>query len=121
MANIFLNAVSEKMIHTNQKADGTEFANITIPYADSKTGYASFGVNAGQVMDAKKKDGTLIAGMKNVLLGKPEGKRRVSVCTKAPKKGDKVYSNIELTNEQIAEAFNTARAEYKAAQAQAEA
>ena len=119
MANLFLNAVSAKMIHENTTADGKVFANITIPYEGSKTGLASFGVNLGQVMDAKRKDGSLIDGMKNVLLGKPEGTRQVSVCTKQTKAGKRTYENVALTNQQIADAFNAARAEYKAAQATA--
>ena len=121
MANIFLNAVSSKMLHTNTTSEGKEFVNVTIPYAGSKTGLASFGVNSGQVLDAKRKDGTVIDGMKNILLGKAEGTRQVSVCTKMTKAGKKTYASVALTNQQIADAFNAARAEYKAALAQAPA
>lgn len=117
--NIFLNAVSVKMIHENETSEGKKFANVTIPYADSKTGLASFGVNLGQVMQATRKDGTEIEGMKNILLGKPEGTRQVSVCVKQTKAGKRTYENVTLTNAAIAEAFNAARAEYKASLAQA--
>ena len=52
----FINFISEKMLHTNRTADGKEFVNVSFPCAQSKTGYASFGVNMGQILDAKKKE-----------------------------------------------------------------
>ena len=120
--SLFLNAVSVKMLHKNSRTDGSkDFVNVTIPYAASKSGYASFGVNVGQVFDATRKDGTEIKDMKNVLLGKADGKRQLSICTKLTKKGQKTYGQIEVTNQQILDAFTTARASYKASLATATA
>ena len=48
--NLFLNYVSEKLIHSNKTADGArQFANVSVPVAGSDNGYGSFAVNLGQV------------------------------------------------------------------------
>lgn len=112
----FINFISEKMLHVNKTADGKEFVNVSFPCSESKTGYASFGVNLGQVLDAKKHDGTVVAGYKSVLLGDAEKTRKVSVATN--KKGTN-FKNIEMTNAAIADAFEESRKAYKAAAATA--
>lgn len=108
----FINFISEKMLHVNKTSDGKEFVNVSFPCAESKTGYASFGVNLGQVLDAKKHDGTVVSGYKSILLGDAEKTRKVSIATN--KKGTN-YKNIELTNAQIAAEFENSRKTYKAA------
>ena len=108
----FINFISEKMLHVNKTTDGKEFVNVSFPCAQSKTGYASFGVNMGQVLDAKKKDGTVVSGYKSILLGDAEKTRKVSVATN--KKGTS-FKNIELTNAQIAAEFEESRKAYKIA------
>lgn len=108
----FINFISEKMLHVNKTADGKEFVNVSFPCAQSKTGYASFGVNMGQVLDAKKKDGTVVAGYKSVLLGDAEKTRKVSVATN--KKGTS-FKNIEMTNAAIADSYEASRKAYKEA------
>ena len=112
----FINFISEKMLHVNKTSDGKEFVNVSFPCSESKTGYASFGVNLGQVLDAKKHDGTVVAGYKSILLGDAEKTRKVSVATN--KKGTS-FKNIELTNAQIADAFEESRKAYKSATATA--
>lgn len=112
----FINFISEKMLHVNKTADGKEFVNVSFPCSESKTGYASFGVNLGQVLDAKKKDGSIVAGYKSILLGDAEKTRKVSVATN--KKGTS-YKNIEMTNAAIADAFEESRKAYKSATATA--
>ena len=112
----FINFISEKMLHVNKTADGKEFVNVSFPCAESKTGYAAFAVNMGQVLDAKKHDGTVVAGYKSILLGDAEKTRKVSVATN--KKGTS-YKNIEMTNAAIADAFEESRKAYKAAAATA--
>lgn len=113
MANLFLNYVSEKLIHANQTEDGSrEFANVSIPVEGSKSGYGSFAVNKGQILDATKKDGTVVPGMKNILLGAPEKTRKVSI-----QKG-KSYKTIEMTNQEIVDAVAASRKAYRAAQAE---
>lgn len=114
--NKFINFISEKMLHVNKTADGKEFVNVSFPCRESKTGYASFGVNLGQVLPAKKHDGTIVSGYKSILLGDAEKTRKVSVATN--KKGTS-FKNIELTNAQIADAFEESRKAYKIATATA--
>lgn len=114
--NKFINFISEKMLHVNKTADGKEFVNVSFPYAESKTGYASFGVNLGQVLDAKKHDGTVVSGYKSILLGDADKTRKVSIATN--KKGTS-YKNIEMTNAAIADSYEASRKAYKAAVATA--
>lgn len=113
--NAWLNYVSEKLIHTNKTADGArQFANVSVPVAGSDNGYGSFAVNLGQVLDSTKKDGSVVAGMKNILLGDPEKSRKVSIL-----KGGQ-YETIEMTNAQIVTAVAESRKAYRAAEADAE-
>lgn len=110
MANLFLNYVSEKLIHTNQTSDGSrQFANVSIPVANSDNGYGSFAVNIGQVLQATKKDGTVVSGMKNILLGDPAKTRKMSVLVGG------AYESVEMTNQQIADAVAESRKAYRAA------
>ena len=60
--NVFLNWISEKMIHINATGEGRQFASISFPCKDSATGYASVGVNMGQLLPATKKDKTVAEG-----------------------------------------------------------
>ena len=111
--NSWLNYVSEKMIHQNQTAEGKEFANISIACPNSKTGLATIAVNLGQILDSTKKDGSVVDGMKNVLLGAPEKTRKVSIL-----KGGQ-YETVEMTNAQIVKAVAESRKAYRAAEAEA--
>lgn len=113
--NVFINFISEKMLHTNTTATGKDFVNVSIPCAQSKTGYASFGVNLGQILNATKRDGSIVAGYKSILLGEADKTRKVSVATN--KKGTS-YKDIEMTNAAIADAFNAARNAYHQTQVQ---
>ena len=116
--NVFLNFVNEAMLHTNAKKDGSgEVVNVSIPCVESKTGYGSFAVNPGQVLDARLKDGSTKDGYKSILLGAPDKVRKVSICTKMTKAGKATYETIELTNQAIADAVSAARKAYVAAQA----
>ena len=116
MANVFVNYVSEKLIHSNQTKDGgRQFANVSVPVPTdvSLSGLGSFAVNLGQILDAKKKDGTVVEGYKNLLLGAPDKTRKVSVQTADG------YAQIEITNAAIAEYFVVSRKAYRAAQKEA--
>lgn len=111
--NAWMNYISEKMVHINKTADGKEFANISIACPKSKTGLATIAVNLGQVIDATKKDGSVVEGMKNVLLGDPAKSRKVSIATN--KKGTN-FKTVEMTNQEIAEMVLAERQAYRAAQ-----
>lgn len=118
MANVFMNFVNEAMLHTNAKKDGSgEVVNVSIPCAESKTGYGSFPVNPGQVLDARLKDGSTKDGYKSILLGAADKTRKVSIATKVTKAGKATYGTIEMTNQQIIDSVNAARKAYVAAQA----
>lgn len=120
--SVFMNFVSEKLVHKRDgKNEGEVFYNVSIPYADSKTGFASVSVSAGQKLPATKKgqDGERVAveGFCSILLGAPEKTRKLSVCTKAATKKKKAeYGTVELTNAQIAEIYEASRKAYKEAQ-----
>ncbi len=110
---VFLNRVSEKMIHEAQGAKGP-FYNVNFDWKDSTTGFASVSVRPAQVMECKDKNGTVLEGKKNILLGDPGTKREISV-----KQADGSFAKVEVTVEQIKEAFDNARAEYRKSQKKA--
>ena len=114
MANLFLNYVNEKLIHQNTTEDDSrQFANVSVPVKSSKSGYGSFAVNLGQVLDATKKDGSVVEGYKNILLGDANKTRKVSI-----KKGKK-YVKVEMTNQEIVNAVAESRKAYRANTAKA--
>ena len=112
--NIFMNFVSEAMIHINKTTEGKEFANISIPCSKSTTGYASVAVNLGQVLPATKKDGTVVDGYKSILMGSADKTRKVSIATGKKRIS---YKDIEMTNQEIVDCVNAARKAYRASQA----
>lgn len=118
--NIFMNWVSKSLIHEAHKDDKV-FYNLSIPYAESKTGYASLSLSKGQVLDATKRNGEVNPAFASVLLGAPEKTRKLSICTKITKAGKKTYGEIELTNKQIADLYEESRKAYKAQTAAAQA
>ena len=122
MSNTFVNRVAEAMIHeqttTGKDGQPRTFYNVSVRNPESKTGYSSFSLNKGQVLPCTKKDGTVVDGMRNLFLGDAEKTRKVSVCTrKAAAKRAATYTNVEMTNAQIAELFAADYAAYKAAKA----
>ena len=117
----FINHYPAQMVHINKSVnpDGTEreFASVSFSCTESKNGYATFSVNMGQLLPATKKDGTVVKGRYSILLGDAEKTRKVSIATNNPKdRSRRKYATVELTNEQIAEYVNTARAAYHEAQ-----
>ena len=112
--NVFANYVSEKLIHKATAGDKT-FYNVSIPCAASTNGYGSISLSAGQIVTATKKDKTVVTGYKNLLLGKEDGIRKVSVKTKDG------YAVIEMSNKEILAAIEANRAAYKATKAVATA
>ena len=115
--NLFINFVSEKMLHRqSNKKDGREFYSVSVSCAESVNGYGTFPITTKQLFDSTKNKGTeIVAGFKNILLGKPEKTRKVSVQTGIDAEGKPVYSDIEMSNKQIFDAFEAEREAYKAA------
>ena len=77
MANtIFLNNVKTAFIRetTFVGASGQKKFNISVPVskAISESGYITFVASEKQLFDVKRRDGSIIAGLKNILLGDEE-------------------------------------------------
>jgi len=104
---LFINGISENLIHANQTTEGKPFYNVSIPMASSKTGWASVSVAAGQVITRTNKAGV---EYKSIYLGKPETKRQVSIATT---KTTGKYKVVEMTNQELKDAYDSARANYK--------
>jgi len=104
--NIFVNGVSGKLITARTK-NGSEktFKSVSLP------GIGNIAVNDKQVMAAKRKDGTIVEGMYNILLGKPGSTKTVSVGSK-----EAGYHDEKLAVEAIATAWAESRKAYRAAQ-----
>lgn len=128
MANntVWLNGISGKLIHTNKTVKG-EITNVSFPVDKklSDTGYASVSVfSAKMVKPATTKEGQPVLSknggdqLMNVGLGAPEANRQVSV-TKIDAKGNRSYEKVEMTNQQIKDAYEASRSAYRAAVAQA--
>ncbi len=118
----FINHYPAGMIHFNTTTDkdGNErqFANVSFNCPESKSGYGTFSVSMGQLLPATRKDGTVVNGRYSILLGDADKTRKVSVATNNPRdRSKRKYASVLLTNAQIAEYVNTARAEYREAQA----
>lgn len=114
--NAWMNHVSNRMVHS-ATANGKTFYNVSFPYAESITGFASVSVSEGQVRQSTKRDGTVSETTKNILLGAPEKIRQVSICTVPAANGEKAqYAKVEMTNAQIVEAYEASRKAYKEAQ-----
>ncbi len=105
-----MNFISEKMIHATKNSEGKEFFNISFSCPISANNIASFALNPGQILDATKKDGTVVAGYKNLLLGNSDKTRKVSI-----QKIDGSYESIEMKNSDIAKYADDARKEYQKA------
>lgn len=117
---IFMNYVSRNLVHaqttTDKKGDKRTFYNVSVPVADSANGYGSFSVNAGQVFASTKRDGTEISGLCSILLGAPEKTRKVSIACRKTKRSKITYTDVEMTNQAILDAWIASRKNYREAQ-----
>lgn len=118
---VFLNFRPDATIREQTTGDGKTFYNVSVPCPQSKSGWGSFGVNPAQIYAATNRStGEVVEGYGNILLGNPDGKRQVSICTKLAKgKAKAVYATIEMTNADIAAMVAQDRKEYLAAKADA--
>lgn len=113
---VFLNFRPNATIREQKTGDGKTFYNVSVPCPQSKSGWGSFGVNPGQVYAATKRDGTVVDGYSSILLGKPEGTRQVSICTKLAKgRAKAAYETITMSNADIAAMVAEDRKAYLAA------
>ena len=117
--NTFMNWVSTKMLHNNKTTDGREFVSVSFPCSRSASGFAPVGVSLNQVLPATKKDKTVVNGFKNILLGKPDGERKVSIAVDTD--AGRTYESVTMTNTEIAAEFDADRAAYRESKAAATA
>ena len=117
-SNVFFNFVPESLCHPNVTKAGKPFTNVSFYCDKSATGLASLSVNNGQVLDARKKDGTVVKGFKSILIGRGTGKHKVSIPTGDAKNP---YKYVDMTNSEIVDCIETARAAYNKKKAEAEA
>ena len=116
----FIGHYSEKMVHIRNTDNGRQFASVSINIPESKTGYGTISVNLGQLLPARKMDGTIVDNRYTILLGNRDKTRKVSICTKkATKTKPAQYDVITKTNGEIADMVAEARAAYAEAQAEA--
>lgn len=109
--NVFINFISEKMLHLQtNKADGRQFYSVSIACPASANKFGTIAVTEKQVFAATKTKGTqVVDGFKNLLLGRPEKTRKVSILN-----ADGSYGTVEMTNAEILQAFDAEREAYKA-------
>ena len=117
MANVWLNYVSEKMIHIykTKNRGGKEFASISIKCPQSKTGFATLAVNLKQIFNTTRKDGSIVEGYKNILLGKEDEIREIPIYKISNNIADGLPSCIKMwmKNREIAEAVTEAHKAYE--------
>ena len=118
--NAWINWVNTGLVRTayNKKTERT-FKSISSPYANSQNGFIVISVSNNQTFASKHRNGMENQSYVDVLLGKPDKLRKVSICTKAPVKDvcQGEYKDVYITNAEIAESFNASRKAYKTAKA----
>lgn len=110
-ANVFINFISDKMLHLQtNKSDGRNFYSVSIACPQSANKFGTIAVAEKQVFAATKNKGQqVVDGFKNVLLGRPEKSRKVSILN-----ADDTYGTVEMTNAEILSAFDAEREAYRA-------
>lgn len=109
VVNSWINGIPVGIVREKTSAEGHKFFNVSLPVSSElglKGEWISMAVNAGQVRKSKKD------GFVNILLGKPEGTRKVSY-----KKG-KSFVTAEVSNSAIAGAYTEHRKAYAESQAE---
>lgn len=107
----FINFISTQLLHIQRnKSDNREFISVAVACPQSKSGFGTIAVNPKQILPATKKDGTVVDGFSNILLGDADRERKISICT-----GRKKYKTVSMTNQQIADMFDNERSLYKEA------
>lgn len=111
--NAWINYISNSLVRDAATKDGKTFKSISVPVATdiSEDGFMSITANNATVYASKTRAGVVSDRFVNVLLGKPEATKKVSV------KKNGAYEKIEMTNADIAAAFKASRDAYRAAQA----
>ena len=109
--NVFINFISDKMLHLQtNKSDGRNFYSVSIDCPASANKFGTIAVTEKQVFAATKNKGTeVVDGFKNVLLGRPDKMRKVSILN-----ADGTYGTVEMSNADILKAFDAEREAYKA-------
>ena len=109
--NSWINYISASLVRTQSHGERT-FKSVSVPVLKdiSEDGFMSIAVNDGQVYQSKTKDGQVSDRFVNILVGKPEASKKVSV------KKNGAYETISMTSADIVAAYAASRAAYRAAQ-----
>lgn len=108
---VFLNNVSDKMIHARTTKDGKSFVSVNVSCPQSENGIGTISISPNQVFESTRKDGTVVNGYKNIFLGKPDGTRKVSIKVKGD--NSSTYDNVSMSNKDIKDMFDTERDNYR--------
>ena len=124
--DVWLDYIPENDICISKTAEGKEYANVVINFFLSKTGMTVLVVNPEQITNATRKDGSIVEGYKNVLLGAEDETRKISVSYLGSIRDGLPHSRkLLMTNSDIAKAVTEAHKEahmtYIKAKAKAEA
>lgn len=109
-SNAWLNYISTKLVREVTARNGNRFISVSVPFEASKNGFATITVSKDQVFKTKNKDGTLNDNFRNILLGRPDAVRRISIMSDAI---NRTFDTIEITNEDLAISFRSQRNMYK--------
>lgn len=116
MAKVFLNYINARSIHENTNKDGKAFKSVSIPWSDPRavTGFAKINVQPGQVIPCTDRQGNVVDGRNNIVLGKSDSTRKVNICVSAKTDtAEAVYEDIEMTNAEIKAMYDDSRKAYK--------
>lgn len=110
--DVWLDYIPENDICISKTAEGKEYANVVINFFLSKTGMTVLVVNPEQVIDVTRKDGSIVEGYKNVLLGAEDETRKISVSYLGSIRDGLPHSRkLLMTNSDIAKAVTEAHKE----------
>ena len=96
--NIFVNFVKNTNIYDKKTADGKRtFKTVSLPCAESVSGWASLSVNNGQVYASKTE------GYSNILIGAPDKQIKLSIFDGTG------YTTITKTAQEVADMVKSGR------------
>ena len=103
---VFFDGISDRVLHKRAKHDdGTKFYSIAISgIDDAPNGIGYFTLPEGLVIPSRRRDGTVVEGYHNLVLGNPDHVMKVSYAVKAGK-----YDTVSMTVAQIKEALEADR------------
>lgn len=112
---VFLNYVSEKLVHKYQGKDGKTYAQIGIADDQSLSGFGNVLVHESHLYPSTKRNGELVPGFVNVGIGyQPDA--AVNYTIKVADTGDsaKDFDRVEMTAAELKQKYENDHKAYKA-------